>query len=600
MRKQQATLLGDSALSIEGKKIARMLNFFGVSWSASTVTELLDLNSAGNDRFVSVRLICSSSTFLRLIEDLERNQASVQFWKRQIHSVFVYAGNDSEALQKLVQRLSGNDRAGLQKINNGNVGDVAVSNHLDEFCGVMAGVRTTASKCVGDAEFTLNAPEGNAISIMSVNDGAIFSRFEYNRVAVLLSTSKEIIDIDAELTSQNFDIREHFLRAVPLVLYIKWAFAETCWSAPQTNACLVIDDPVLKHRHGFVDFQELLSLMKQHRFSTNIAFIPWNWRRSAPEIVQLFRQNPEKYSLSVHGCDHTRAEFGTSDRQRLYWKACQALERMNAHQSVTGIRHDRVMVFPQGIFSEAAMNVLKRTDLIAAVNNDVISAGPSRRAVSLGELWDIAIMGYGFPLLTRRYPWEGIENFAFDALLGKPAIIIIHHDYCSDGCARLMQFIDRLNSLKYPPTWRSLGEVVRRSYRQRERSASQVEIEMYAAELRLDNRSGQPRSFSIRRREDEPAVIREISDGSKPLEWNFANGYISFEVGLSAGESKVVQVRYHFLGRDGRDGDALGYKFRAMLRRYLCEIRDNYVTTAKLRVANRLGHRDQQSEALTR
>ena len=120
------------------------------------------------------------------------------------------------------------------------------------------------------------------------------------------------------------------------------------------------------------------------------------------------------------------------------------------------------------------------------------------------------------------------------------------------------------------------------------------------AELRLDNRSGQPRSFSIRRREDEPTVIREISDGSKPLEWNFANGYISFEVGLSAGESKVVQVRYHFLGRDGRDGDALGYKFRAMLRRYLCEIRDNYVTTAKLRVANRLGHRDQQSEALTR
>ena len=177
MRKQAATLLGDSALSIEGKKIVRMLNFFGVSWSASTVTELLDLNTAGNDRFVSGRLICSSSTFLRLIEDLERNQASVQFWKRQIHSVFVYAGNDSEALQKLVQRLSGNDRAGLQKINNGNVGDVAVSNHLDEFCGVMAGVRTTASKCVGDAEFTLNAPEGNAISIMSVNDGAIFSRF---------------------------------------------------------------------------------------------------------------------------------------------------------------------------------------------------------------------------------------------------------------------------------------------------------------------------------------------------------------------------------------------------------------------------------------
>jgi hypothetical protein len=340
--------------------------------------------------------------------------------------------------------------------------------------------------------------------------------------------------------------------------------------------------------------------MKQHKFSTNIAFIPWNWRRSSPEVVRLFRENPENYSLSVHGSDHTRAEFGSSNQQRLYWKAQQALERMNAHQSMTGIRHDRVMVFPQGIFSEAAMSALKHTDLIAAVNNDVISADLHRRAVSLAELWDIAIMGYGFPLFTRRYPWEGIENFAFDALLGKSAIIIIHHDYCSDRCLRLIQFIDRLNSLKCQPTWRSLGEVVRRSYRQRQLSSSQVEIEMYAAELRLENYSGQLRSFSIRRREGEPSVIREISDESGPLTWNFANGCISFEVGLRPNQSKAVQIKYHLLGREGRDGDDLPYRFRAMLRRYLCEIRDNYVTTAKLRVANRLGSRDQEFVVRTR
>src|SRR5439155_25885466 len=207
------------------------------------------------------------------------------------------------------------------------------------------------------------------------------------------------------------------------------------------------------------------------------AFIPWNWRRTSPEVARLFRENSENYSVSVHGCDHTRAEFGSSDQQRLYWKTQQALERMNRHESITGIRHDRVMVFPQGIFSEAAMSALKRTDLIAAVNNDIISADPYPRTITVSDVWDIAVMGYSsFPLFTRRYPWEGIENFAFDALLGKPAIIIIHHDYCSDGCLRLIQFIDRLNSLKYPPTWRSLGEVVRHSYRQRQLPSSQIEI----------------------------------------------------------------------------------------------------------------------------
>src|SRR5437660_11137761 len=136
------------------------------------------------------------------------------------------------------------------------------------------------------------------------------------------------------------------------------------------------------------------------------------------------------------------------------------------------------MVCPQGIFSEDAMSVLKRTDLIGAVNNDVISAGPSRRAIRFGELWDVAIMGYGFPSFTRRYTWEGIENFAFDALLGKPAIVVIHHDYCSNHCSRLINFIERLNALESAPTWRSLGEVVRRSYRQRELLSGEVEIEM--------------------------------------------------------------------------------------------------------------------------
>ena len=236
----------------------------------------------------------------------------------------------------------------------------------------------------------------------------------------------------------------------------------------------VIDDPLLKPTHGFVDFGKLLSLMKQHNFSTNIAFIPWNWRRSAPGVVRLFRENPKCYSLSVHGCDHTRAEFGSSNQQRLYWKAEQAAERMNRHRSMTGIHHDPVMVFPQGIFSEAGMSVLKHTDLIGAVNNDVVSADPCPRAITISDVWDIAVMGYSFPLFTRRYPWEGIENFAFDALLGKPAIAVIHHDYCSDHGTRLVNFVKQVNALQCAPTWRNLGDVVRRSCRQREDSRGAV------------------------------------------------------------------------------------------------------------------------------
>ncbi|KAF5407805.1 MAG: hypothetical protein Udaeo2_20730 [Candidatus Udaeobacter sp.] len=87
--------------------------------------------------------------------------------------------------------------------------------------------------------------------------------------------------------------------------------------------------------------------MKRHKFSTNIAFIPWNWREALLKL-SMFRK-PGAFSLSVHGCDHTRAEFGSAGQQRLYWKA-RHLERMDRHEAITGISHDPVMVFPQGIF----------------------------------------------------------------------------------------------------------------------------------------------------------------------------------------------------------------------------------------------------------
>jgi hypothetical protein len=583
--RDEALLLSGGGLSLESGNVAKVLHFFGVPWRAATVTEFLGYTRLNHESSAKSRALCSSDTFFELIRELEDNSEASRPLRERVHSVFVYAGDVPGVLQKLMRRLSGDEGVVLNQMNRFG-GDFVVSDELDDFCGVMAGVRVSASKANVDASLVLNTAKGNAIKIISIGHGAIFLKLEYKGVPVFLSTSREIIDIDAELASQNFDVREHFLGAVPLVLYIKWAFAETCWSAPEANACLVIDDPLLKPTHGFVDFQELLSLMKRHKFSTNIAFIPWNWRRSAPEVVRLFKENPENYSVSVHGCDHTRAEFGSSSQQRLYWKAQQALERMDRHQSITGIRYDPVMVFPQGIFSEAAMSALKRTDLIAAVNNDVISADPHRRAVMISEMWDIAVMGYSnFPIFTRRYPWEGIENFAFDALLGKPAITVIHHDYCSDHCRRLVDFVDRLNALKCRLTWRSLGDVVRRSSRQRQLSPDVMEVEMYGSELHVENRSEQPKRFLIRKRDADPSTIKEVRDGSGPIGWNPMNGRINFEIELNPAEGKTVSVKFHDLRGHGQSRERISYKVNAMLRRYLCEIRDNYVTTTKLRFA---------------
>ena len=585
MNKSAAVLLSHPDLSSGDKRAGKALSFFGVPWRALTIADFLTELTGRHLIPATSRIFSSAEVFLGLIKNLEGSLDCRELWKEHIHSVFVHSGDDLDTLQELTRLLTGDRRAALSKTDPGVV-DLAVSDHMDDFCGVMAGMRATAPASCVNGTLTFDSSNENAVNVISAGFGAALLKVEYQNVPVFLSTCKKIVDVDAELTTQNFDVREHFLSAVPVVLYIKWAFAGTCWNGSEANACLVIDDPVLKPTYGFVNFNQLVSLTKRHRFSTNIAFIPWNWRRSSPEVVRLFRENPESFSLSVHGCDHTRAEFGSSDRNRLYWKARQALERMNRHGFDTGIQHDRVMVFPQGVFSQAAMDALKHTDFMAAVNNDVISTGPHPRAITISDVWDTAVMAYGnFPILTRRYPWEGIENFAFDILLGKPAIIVIHHDFCHDRCLHLVKFVQRLNALKIRLAWRSLGEVVRRSCRQRELSPGLVEVEMYATQLRLENQSGQRKRYLIRRRESEPSNIKEIRAGSRNVGWSSTDGRVAFEIELNPGENTMISLGFHHLTGDGRHADTLSYRTKAMLRRYLCEIRDNYVTPARFRLA---------------
>ena len=325
--------------------------------------------------------------------------------------------------------------------------------------------------------------------------------------------------------------------------------------------------------------------MKQLRFSTSIAFIPWNWRRSNPKVVQLFKDNPENYSLCIHGCDHTAGEFASSDPLRLRAVASEAVRRMSLHDERTNLVHDRVMVFPQGAFSEKAILELKRAGFDAAVNTEVHSHPSRERKLKISDVWDVAVMSYSdFPIYTRRYPAQGIENFAFDLLLGKPCLAVIHHDFCSNGYARLAGFIDQLNALKVPLAWRRLGDVVRRSYRQKEVSPDAMEIEMYGSELLIENPSDREKNYLVRRREHEPENIESLRTLSREVSWYSAGDYMEFKVGLSPGESTLVTLRFKGAEDLGNMSQTLAYCAKTMLRRYLSEARDNYLAPAKARM----------------
>ncbi len=111
--------------------------------------------------------------------------------------------------------------------------------------------------------------------------------------------------------------------------------------------------------------------MRQHRFTTNIAFIPGTGGGRRERASDFFRRESDLFSVSVHGCDHVAAEFGATAPDVLEQRACLAQTRMRKHHARTRIEHDPVMVFPQGVFSSACPAVLKRNGFVAAVNTEM-------------------------------------------------------------------------------------------------------------------------------------------------------------------------------------------------------------------------------------
>jgi hypothetical protein len=210
-------------------------------------------------------------------------------------------------------------------------------------------------------------------------------------------------------------------------------------------ACLIIDDPLLRPRYGCLDYKRLLDEMKAHNFFTEIAFIPWNYKRSDARTVRLFTDNPDHFAICVHGCNHTENEFGGGNYQELCDLAATSLWRMEEHKRLAGLHYDPVMVFPQGHFSSTAMKALKDQGYYAAFNSTIRSVDGEEPPVT--EYQKPATLVYhDFPLFLRRYPKDK-SYFSRDLALGRPIVIVEHHGAFRNGYKSITELVDWINTL---------------------------------------------------------------------------------------------------------------------------------------------------------
>ena len=85
-------------------------------------------------------------------------------------------------------------------------------------------------------------------------------------------------------------------------------------------------------------------------------------------------------------------------------------------------------------------------------------------------------------------------------------------------------------------------------------------------------------------------MIDKIDAGSRQLSWSVNRIEVEFELNLKPGENTIVRIQFKGLGDSfaTRNSESLSYKAQTMLRRYYCELRDNYL--AKMQLAVRSMH----------
>jgi hypothetical protein len=351
------------------------------------------------------------------------------------------------------------------------------------------------------------------------------------------------------------------------------------WHNESPGACFIIDDPLLRKRYGFLSYDKLLALMERERFTASIAFIPWNRKRSHQRIAELFRRNPCKYSLCVHGCDHTRGEFGGSTVESLQQKAQRALDRMAQHQELTGLAFDSVMVFPQGIFSSEAMDALSARGYLAAVNSTHQQVNRPETLLLLRDLLEVAVTCYSLcPLFVRHYPSD-MAGLAFDLFLGKPALLVEHHGYFGDGYAALRDAVRQLDTMQEGLAWDSLGEVCTRACVKRMVPHGEIHIRFYCDRFRYRNDCDQTQACVFCRYFVNGAIPNAVIVNGTATACGYEDGFLRIPHSLTPGQAVEIRIERDRPAPLALPTVSRPEGARVFLRRKLSEIRDNHVQT---------------------
>lgn len=506
------------------------------------------------------------------------------------YSALLIAGIDSHvAATAFTGWINGTVRPGTDMVEN-RMQQLTVTDRRPDLTGELAGRQLPADIHKG---YSVAATPGVPLVSYPGGEPLFVEAAGSDRPVYLLA---DLSVIDPPDSSIWFYDRGFFAEIAPMMMFLRKSFGEYAWHADGDYANLTIDDPWLCESYGNLNFSELLREMDRAGFHTTIAYIPWNYDRpSSPDVVNLFRDRPDRFSLCIHGNNHDHREFYSyEDKPGAEWPARpladqeadirQGLARIKKFESLSGLSVDRVMVFPHGIAPDRTLGLLKKYNFTATSNAGYIPLDtlfPNDPLVWLRRVTDH--FGGGLASLDRAEPAHLTEtDIAVDLFLDNPVLFVEHLRFFSDSRAAFNAFAGKVNGLQPSVEWVGLGTLAKHLYLMRKEDDGSWAVRSFSPDIILSNPDGKTRTVRVLKTDDGTVPVRQV----------LVNGQEAGFTRTPAGQIQIIttippqqqrRIRIVFENDFVAEEENLGKPdLRINLLRHLSDIRDQHLATGPL------------------